>query len=68
MRYKEVGIEPVDVGIRHRLGAVLGLDELERADEVLLDMIENREQYVDEIRCARDEFIYEFGNSSKVGG
>lgn len=66
-RYKEVGIEPIDEAIRERLGALIGPDELEKVPAAIEDMIENREKYVDEIRRAREEFVYNFGSSSKAG-
>ncbi len=66
-RYKEVGIEPIDVGIRNRIGEVLGVDELEKADSVITHLLANKDAFVNEIVKARNEYVYNFGNSSKVG-
>ena len=66
-RYKEVGIEPIDVGIRNRIGEVLGVDELEKADSVITHLLANKDAFVNEIVKTRNEYVYNFGNSSKVG-
>lgn len=66
-RYKEVNIEPMDVGIRRRLGEVLGLEELEKAPVVIDRMLKAKDAYVNEIRAARAEYVYNFGSSSKAG-
>jgi YidC/Oxa1 family membrane protein insertase len=66
-RYKEIGIEPVDIGIRNRLGAVLKPDELEKADSLITHILANKDTYVAEIIKARGEFVYNFGDSSRIG-
>lgn len=66
-RYKEIGIEPVDIGIRNRLGAVLKPDELEKADSLITHILVNKDSYITEIIKARGEFVYNFGDSAKVG-
>ena len=66
-RYKEVGIEPIDIGIRTRIGAVLSIDELQLANGMIEDLLKNKGAFVDEIRKAREEYVYNFGNSSGVG-
>lgn len=66
-RYREVGIDPVDEAIRHRLGVVISPDELEKVPAAIDDMISNKESYVSEIKRAREEFVYNFGSSSKAG-
>jgi len=66
-RYLEVGIEPVDSGLRSQIGEVLALDELDRADYVIAELISNMDAYIEKIRSARREFLYNFGNSSRAG-
>lgn len=67
-RYREVGIEPVDVGIRDRIGVVLGAGEIDRAGEAVAELIERRDEYKGEILRARDEFVYNFPGGSGRGG
>ncbi len=66
-RYKEVGIKPIDIDIRKRIGGVLGPGELENVDSLITHMISNKEYFIGEIRKARNETVYNFGNSSNVG-
>jgi YidC/Oxa1 family membrane protein insertase len=66
-RYKEVGIEPMDDGIRKRIGTVLDLNELENVDAALTDLLSNKDAYVNEIIKARNEYVYNFVNSSRIG-
>jgi len=66
-RYKELGIEPIDVKIRYRIGKVLKVNELERADGIINDILQNKDHYREEIGKARTEFVYNFGNSSQAG-
>lgn len=66
-RHEEVGIEPMDVGIRKRIGTVLGMHELDNVDTVLTDLLSNKDAYVNEIIKARNEYVYNFGKSSLTG-
>jgi len=66
-RWEEVGIEPVETGIRKRIGTVLGADELAGAARAVEGLIEGREEYVREISKARDELVYNFKSSSRAG-
>lgn len=67
LRYKELEIEPIDVKIRYRIGRVLKVNELERADGVITDILQNKDYYREEIKKVRTEFVYNFGNSSRAG-
>lgn len=66
-RYRELGYPPVDEALRERLGAVVSPGSIGDLATVVQDMRRSPQQYVDSIRQARDEFIYNFGSSSKAG-
>lgn len=66
-QWHELGIEPIDVGIRTRIGEVLGVDELEKADALISRLMTCKDTYVQEIVKARAELVYNFGNSSQAG-
>ena len=66
-RYKEIGIEPMDIGVRTLVGEVLGLSDLNRADDAIAMLMANRDTYVQEIRKAREKYIFNFGESSRAG-
>ncbi|MBN1671914.1 MAG: hypothetical protein JXR37_12820 [Kiritimatiellae bacterium] len=67
-RYRDLGIEPIDVGIRHKIGRVLPPDRLDEIDRVISEMLDQKDAYVSRITEARDAYIYNFGSSSRVGG
>jgi YidC/Oxa1 family membrane protein insertase len=66
-RYREVGIEPIDIGLRKEIGEVLHPNHLSEIPGVIDQLICEKEKYRDGIIKARDKYIYNLGNSSKVG-
>jgi YidC/Oxa1 family membrane protein insertase len=67
-RAGELGIRPVDEGLREKIGLVLGTDEVQRVGSAVRELVENREGFREEILKARSEYVYSFGRSSEVGG
>ena len=65
--YKDLGIEPVDIKLRGRIGMVFDPQNIDNVDSAVDELIKNREKYKDEIIKARSEFAYNFGNSSEAG-
>lgn len=65
-KYKDVG-EPIEIEIRKRLGEILSFSEIKNIQLVVEKLIINQERYKQEIIKARDELIYNFGYSSKIG-
>ena len=66
-KYKELGIEPIDINLRYNLGKVLKLEDIDRIDVYINDLILNKDQYAKTIKKTRNEMIYNFGSSSKIG-
>ena len=50
-----------------RIGDVLELDDLDRIDTIITNLLDNRDLYVKEIVNARNEYVYNFGHSSRTG-
>lgn len=65
--YKKFGFEPIDQEIRNRIGCVIGLDEIDKADSIVKNIIDDKEKYRDGIIRARDELVFNFGHSSEEG-
>lgn len=65
--YKDFGIVPLEEKIRTRIGAVLGLKEIKNVEASIINLLENKEKFKQEILKARREYIYNFGVSSKIG-
>lgn len=66
-RYRDLGFEPIDVAMRRRIGDVLDPQRLSEVDAKITNLLRNRHCYVEAIRAARDELVYNFGFSSEAG-
>lgn len=66
-RYGELGIEPIDKGLRERIGEVVRKDEIGNIVFFAEKMMKNRDTYINSIVEERNRIIYNFLNSSKVG-
>ena len=64
--YEDLGIEPLEVKIREVIGKVIQPDDVDSVREILTDLIKHKEKYADQIRAAREMYIYNFGTSSKI--
>ena len=66
-RYKDLGIEPVDIKLRSRVGMIFDPKGIDEVGSAVDELIKNKDKYKDEIIKARSEFTYNFGNSSEIG-
>ena len=66
--YKLIDTEPINIWIRNEIGTVVKLDELDKLDGIVREMLANREQYHDKIAALTEKCVYNLGNSSEVGG
>jgi len=65
--YAELDIEPLELKIRPKVGEILSPDELEKVPEVIENLISNGQNYQNKIIALREENIFNFGESSKLG-
>jgi len=65
--YMDFDLPPLEVEMRTRIGVVLGIEEIENIDSVITQLFKDRPEYKKEIANARMDFIYNFGNSSRIG-
>jgi len=66
-RYKELDIEPIEASLREQIGIVVSPDNLECIPEVISNLLEERETYRKDIVRLREQYVFNFGKSSKVG-
>ena len=65
--YKKISCTPLEVSIRTEIGDLVEPDRLDAIPGILHRMRTNRDQYRAAIREARDRYVYNVGNSGKVG-
>lgn len=65
--YEDLGIDPLEVKVREVIGKVIQPDDIKLVREILTDFIAEKEKYSNQIRDARERYIYNFGTSSKIG-
>jgi len=66
-RYRELGIEPLELSLRSEIGVVVSPKDLESVPQVISDLVLNRVAYKKKIAELRNAYVYNFGHSSEVG-
>jgi len=65
-RYEELGIEPIELSLREKIGVVVSPKELNTIPQVIEKLINEKNKYKEIIYELREKNIYNFNNSSKV--
>lgn len=65
--YEKIGLTPVEISLRNELGVAVDKEELENADKIVKDLLDNSEDYSKKIAERFDSLIFNHGTSSKVG-
>lgn len=65
--FQRLGIPPAEIFLRDKIGQLIRLDEIPRAGHVIHEFLAHKDEYRDAIRALRTNFVYHFGNSSKIG-
>lgn len=66
-RFKELGIEPLELSLRSEIGVIVSPKELETVPQVIPNLILNRLAYKKRIDELRKQYVYAFGHSSEIG-
>jgi YidC/Oxa1 family membrane protein insertase len=66
--WRDIGIEPMDLWLRDRIGVSLDTDRLDEIQTVVLNLINNGEDYKAAITEIMTENLYNIGNAAEVGG
>ena len=67
LEFNKFKIEPIDIKIRNRIGVVVNPNKIDNIDLIVTELIKEKEKYKEEIIKARNEFVFNFGTSSKTG-
>ena len=66
--YERIGITPMEVELRDKIGIRISPDSLDGTHEKLAKLLEHAEEYRTRNYQLRDKYIANFGNSGEVGG
>jgi len=65
--YRELDIEPFESAIRNKIGAILSPDSLADAPRVIRELLENRQQFRDQVQSLREAAVFNLGDSAAAG-
>ena len=65
--YQDIDIEPINVWARNKIGKSLKVDELNRINETVKELLNDKDKYNKAITKVVNEYVYNLGNSSEVG-
>jgi hypothetical protein len=65
--YDALGIEPIEIAIRSKLGRVLSLERLSEVSAALRELTQYRTETRNSIKQERDRYVYNLGKSASVG-
>lgn len=66
-KYRELGIEPLEVSLRSKIGVIVSPDKLDTIPQVISGLIADTGAYKKRIAELRKENIYAFGHSADIG-
>jgi YidC/Oxa1 family membrane protein insertase len=66
-RFKELGIEPLELLLRSKIGVVVSPEELETIPEVVSGLIADKAAHRERITELRKQYVYAMGHSSNIG-
>ena len=64
--YEELGIEPFEASVREQIGKVVAPASPEQIGTAVAELVGDRDGWIDSIRAAREENIYNVGRSGAV--
>ncbi len=65
--YEELGITPIDIALRSRIGKSIDLDELASLPQAVYELLHDNAFSRESIAKIRDKYIYHIGHSGEVG-
>lgn len=66
-RYRELGIEPVEISLRNRTGTIVLTEDIKDIPFVIQDSLSNSALWKDKLSKLRSEYMFNFGRASKIG-
>lgn len=65
--YEELGITPVDLELRNRIGKSIDPDRLEKLPDMVHELLHSNDFSTESLRKIRGKYIYNIGNSGETG-
>jgi len=66
-RYGELGVEPLELAVRTRIGVVVKPEELTSVPSVISQLVSSAPQYKSDIMALREGCVFHFGESAGIG-
>jgi len=66
-KYRELGIEPLEVLLRNQIGVIVSLKDLETIPEIITKLRSESEVYKSRLARFREKYVFAFGRSSHIG-
>lgn len=67
LKYKGLGIEPLESYLRNEIGVTTHLDNIRSVNTIIQETLNNRNAWKDKLSRLRNEYVFNFGRSSEVG-
>jgi len=65
--YRELDIEPLELSLRSKIGVIISPEQLVKVPQIITSLILEKNKYAQKLSQLRDDNVYAFGESSKVG-
>lgn len=65
--YEEIGVVPMDIEVRDKLGKSLNLTEVAKAADAVEELLHNKEFDRESLEKLRNEYMFNVGSSAQVG-
>jgi len=66
--YVKYPMLPLDITLRDKIGHAVELGEMKKVPSILRDMIENQQQWKEQIMTVKHDLLPKFGHSGELGG
>ncbi len=66
-RFRELGIEPLELALREEIGIIVSLENMESIPQVISSLIAKKGAYEKRLGELRKNNVYAFGQSTKIG-
>ena len=66
--YKVLDIEPFNIWARDEIGQVVKVDQIDSIENTIDNIFNNTDKYTEKISKIVEEYVYNLGNSSEIGG
>ncbi len=65
--YSMLGLEPIELALRPKIGKVIPLEEVENVSQHIRDLLQRQNEYREEIVRLRNQYVFHLGKSPVIG-